>query len=497
MTKRNNRKFISLILVLATILTVLAISGCTDSGNGEVTTTVGGEIETQDTTEVTTADPNSNKGLTVNGVPLSEYKIVYYDTVYAKTSAQKIQQTIMNLTGDVLSIRRHTAKETEYEILVGKTGREESNAVREKYDRPNVYYDIVTSGNKIVIMGEGYTVLNKVTDMFVEYISDENNKNADLEKYTVSGNIKAEIDTLEKSMLERADGTDLRVFHWNMAAPYHDPNVTKPPVVYDSAITRGEVMADIILQLLPDIITTNEFYESHNGNTDFFDAVMGELGEYYTCLKSPYDKGKPIAGADAIPGKTINSNIIYRNDAELSVVGSSWRYSTEKTTTSGTNPNGFVYYHGSHTAVFSTKDGTKFIVSTSHYADSRSSNKWAKEHLSAISDTQAKYGEGKLLPVILTGDLYTGYTSSSANSGYKYLVSQGLKDAQRTALVNANNNISHGTFHNIGERQTTRISEDFVWYTDEMQALAFKVLTSKDIDDTSDHYPVIADIKFK
>ena len=245
--------------------------------------------------------------------------------------------------------------------------------------------------------------------------------------------------------------------------------------------------------MLPDIITTNEFYASHNGNTQLFDAVMKELSEYYVCLESPYDKDKPEVGADVIPGKTINENIIYRKDIGLSVVYSAWRYSTEKTTVTEANPGGWVYYHGSHTAVFSY-NGKKFIVSVAHYADSRSSNKWAKEHLAAINDAQAACGGG--LPVILTGDLYTSYSSSSSSSGYKYIVNQGFIDAQRKATLNANQNISHGTFHQIGLKQTHRISEDFIFYTNEMHALMFKVLTSKDIDDTSDHYPVIADIKF-
>ena len=137
-----------------------------------------------------------------------------------------------------------------------------------------------------------------------------------------------------------------------------------------------------------------------------------------------------------------------------------------------------------------------FILSVGHYADSRSSPQWAQEHLAAVADAQWASGSATPLPVILTGDMYTGYTSSSANSGYKYLVAQGYIDSQRTATVNANQNISHGTYHDIGVRQIARISEDFVWHTDGITALCFKVLTSQDIDDTSDHYPVMADLKF-
>ncbi|MBE6668765.1 MAG: hypothetical protein E7601_01020 [Ruminococcaceae bacterium] len=500
MKKRCVRSVLSFFLAAIMLVSVVGCGGNTPSD--AETTPDTSPADTGSDTEETTSSPVTDdiKGkvdnMTVAGNDIKEYKIVYYDSDYAAECAKNIQTALTKVTGHIIPIRRHTGKETEYEILVGKTGREESNAVRANYSRPNVYYDIKVSGKCLVVMGEGYTVLNEVTGKLVDYILNMSNSNSDLGGAAVSGNIIDKVDTLQKSMVNRADGTDLRVFHWNMAAPYLDPAVTAPPVVYTSNKTRGEVMADIILQLMPDIITTNEFYASHNGNTVFYDAVMGELGEYYVCLDSPYDKDKPAVGADAIKGKTINSNIIYRKDIGLSVVTSSWRYSTEKTTTSANNPGGWVYYHGSHTAVFSYS-GRKFIVSVAHYANSGSENKWAKEHIAAINDAQKASGSTEVIPVILTGDLYTSAASSSANSGYKYIASQGYIDSQRKALVNANNNISHGTFHKIGERQISRISEDFIWHTDKLQALCFKVLTSSDIDDTSDHYPVMADIKFK
>jgi endonuclease/exonuclease/phosphatase family metal-dependent hydrolase len=138
-------------------------------------------------------------------------------------------------------------------------------------------------------------------------------------------------------------------------------------------------------------------------------------------------------------------------------------------------------------------NGQKFILSTAHYADSRSSNQWAREQLAAIADAQSAFASP--IPVILTGDLYTSYSSGSG-SGYSYITSQGYIDAQRNAAVNANRNTTYGTFHKIGERQSNRISEDFIFYTNEFSALCFKVLSNKISDDASDHYPVMADIKF-
>jgi len=429
--------------------------------------------------------------ISVAGADISEYIIIHNGSKAASAAARELRALISKTVGCTLQVKAHTAKETEREILVGKTNRAESTEVRASFTRPNVYYDVRVVGEKLVIMGEGRATLEKLTEELTSYFSTLKKAPTVLEGSIISGDILAEIDKNNISMADRAEGTDLRVFHWNMAAPYLDPNVTTPPVVYTDNVTRGEDIADMILWFLPDIITTNEFYASHNGNTVFFDAVMNELSEYYVCLESPYDKDKPEAGADAIKGKTINSNIIYRKNIGLEVVSSAWRYSTQKTNKSASNPMGYIYYHGSHTAVFSYK-GQKFILSTAHYADSRSSNQWAREQLAAVADAS-----DSSLPVILTGDMYTSFNSSSSNSGYNYLAASGYKDAQRYALVNANKNTSYGTFHKIGERQTNRISEDFVWYTEEIQALCFKVLANKISDDASDHYPVMADLKFK
>ena len=487
------KKLICLIIASIILLSTASLAGCQQNSTDNPETTPAPETTSPEVTETekeTEKKDNKVTNMTINGNELSKYKIVFYDSNYARTCARDVQDAFKFHTGNYLSIKNDSVEESEFEILIGKTNRKESKDMRTAYDRPNVYYDVEVVGNKIVIMGEGYTALNKAVKLFIEAVYSKTTDAPDINGSIASGNIKSEIDTLNYSVVERADGTDLRVFHWNMAAPY----LNDEHKVYTSNKTRGEVMADIILQMLPDIITTNEFYASHNGNTELYGAVMKELSDYYVCLDSQYDKDKPIAGADAIKGKTINENIIYRKDIGLSVVSSAWRYSTEKTTESADNPLGLVYYHGSHTAVFS-QNGRKFIVSVSHYADSRSDNKWAKEHLAAINDAQSANGGN--LPVILTGDLYTAYANSSSNSGYKYIVSKGFTDAQRNAKVNANRDLSHGTFHQIGLRQTGRISEDFIFYTNEMEALAFKVLTSKDIDDVSDHYPVLSDINFK
>ena len=430
--------------------------------------------------------------MTVASSEIWKYRIVYYDNAVTKECAFKIRDTIASLVGYTLPICTDAEEPVLYEILVGKTNRTESIARREKYNRPNVYYDIETVGKKLVIMGEGYKTLNTVTELFAGHLSTVGGFGAAFDGSVKSGSVIDITDSeLGVNMITRADKTDIRVMHWNMAAPYLNAE-TK---VYTDNKLRGEVMADAILQVYPDIFTTNEFYKSHNGDTTLYDAVMGELSEYYNILESPYEQDRPEEGADVLDGKTVNSNILYRNNIGFTVLDSGWRYSSERTDATETNPEGWIYYHGSHTAVFKTYYGDRFVVSVAHYADSRDSSQWAQEHLAAVNEAIERNALASDVRVILTGDMYTSYSSESDESGYKYITADGYVDSQREAELNANDNVLHGTFHDIGVRQTDRISEDFIWTKNALKALKFKVLTFREVEDTSDHYPVVADLK--
>jgi hypothetical protein len=252
-------------------------------------------------------------------------------------------------------------------------------------------------------------------------------------------------------------------------------------------------MADIILRYLPDIIHTNELYEKH-WSQPCYDVIMRELSGYYEVLdKSPYDVGKPYEWSDIIEKCSIPENIIYKKGIGLNPIKSGWRYLSEL------NSNGkHIYCHGTHTAAFENENGRRFITSVGHYADSRANDRWAREHQEAIRDMQSTF-ECEL-PVIMTGDMFTFITygeRADLAAGYLCHRNAGFIDSQIHAEMNANENVKHGTYHTIGVRQTNRCSEDFVWLRGGVRALNFKVLTSREIDDVSDHYPVMADIKFE
>ena len=200
---------------------------------------------TETTVEETSEAIPEELSISVAGADLSEYIIIHNGSKAASAAARELRAMISKAVGCTLQVKNHTAKETEREILVGKTNRAESAEVRASFPRPNVYYDFRVVGEKLVVMGEGRATLEKLTEELASYFSTLKKAPTVLEGSIISGDILAEIDKNNISMAERAEGTDLRVFHWNMAAPYLDPNVTTPPVVYTDNVTRGEDIADM------------------------------------------------------------------------------------------------------------------------------------------------------------------------------------------------------------------------------------------------------------
>ena len=378
------------------------------------------------------------------------------------------------------------AEETTYEILVGKTNRKESGDVLATFSWPNVYYATKAVDSKLVLMGEGYRTLAAVRQLFKNYLN-KLTDNANVTGDINAGQVKVKFDA-DKNMLNKAMGTNLRVLHWNMAAPYH----SNENAVYTNWAQRIEIMADTILAYNPDIFTTNEMYPLNYSDRQY-QLLKKELSRYYYVIDtSPYDKNKPVDGFDALEGLSINEQIFIRKGRGIEVEVSGWRYFSNRDGAGGGS------YQGLHWAVL--KQGErKFIVSVAHYGDSRTSTMYADEHYNAIRDAQAASGSDATLPAIITGDMYTwiNHSGGAYGSGYYKWQDNGFFDAQTTAAMNANGNKLHGTFHDIGVKETERASEDFVWYNSGLEALKFKVLVDTEITNASDHYPVCADLKFK
>ena len=98
---------------------------------------------------------NSNRKMTINGVCVCKYRIVYGNGCYPseKTAAYELAKYIELTTSHKLPVTDDTAPAGEYEIAVGKTNREgaEYTIDREKYGHEG--YRILTCGTRLVIAG--------------------------------------------------------------------------------------------------------------------------------------------------------------------------------------------------------------------------------------------------------------------------------------------------------------------------------------------------------
>ena len=298
--------------------------------------------------------------------------------------------------------------------------------------------------------------------------------------------------------LTKDASADLRVLHWNMAAPLSwdqkDTNWAETwPFSADATgrKMRAEQQADMVLIYNPDIFTTNEIYHYHAGGVQI-DTFKKEILEYYTEVDSQYDTrddDMPLTVPTKPDGE--NPQKMFIRKGMFNVKDSGWRYLSDGTT-----------YHGIHWAILETvSDGTQFIVSGAHYSSATKEVTYASEHQSAIRFAQQCSGSSTTLPTILTGDMFTWANNGggSSGAGYYYHVDKGFKDAQVNAAFNCNDEkgTKHGTFHDpMNDTNKGRASEDFVWYNNKLTASKFGVITIPQSTNTSDHWPVFADLSF-
>ena len=109
--------------------------------------------------------PYALRDLSIDGVPLSEYTIVFPagadqsndTTLLTYYTALALSDYILDKAGIKLKLAPDSKKETEYEILVGNTSREASRAVASTKLAADEYL-LMKSGSKIVMQGSTYMV---------------------------------------------------------------------------------------------------------------------------------------------------------------------------------------------------------------------------------------------------------------------------------------------------------------------------------------------------
>ena len=150
------KKFRILSVILALLMLVSALAGC---DNGQLSSTEETETQTESATEGADA-----AALTVNGVALTDYTIVYAGkaTSGGKKAAEYLNQKLGELYGTELQLE--TKRQDRPEILIGHDG--DDAAIKAAYlEHPNGVIGV--SGEKIVLLGVNYSALCSLIDAFL------------------------------------------------------------------------------------------------------------------------------------------------------------------------------------------------------------------------------------------------------------------------------------------------------------------------------------------
>lgn len=164
------KKFIYLLLCLG--LAVTAFS-CAD-GNNEVSETV---------SEVSKDNGYGPRDITVNGVSLKEFTIVYCESVtfdgynHYRLLVEEINAFLKEHCGYTLKAVPDTTPETEYEILVGFTA---GRALRNAFDRESFeagQYSLVVKGTKVMLAGAYANGWHNAFEMFTKVCKTDEDAN--------------------------------------------------------------------------------------------------------------------------------------------------------------------------------------------------------------------------------------------------------------------------------------------------------------------------------
>ena len=228
--------------------------------------------------------------LTLGGTSISEYRIVYptgEDSAAYRFSAIEIRNSIGKRCGAVLPAVADTEPEQPYEILVGKTSRQESLALYQGTSAvAGLEYGLSVSGTKLLVVSGGLFSLSSAVRMLDSQIALSENGALD--------GISRERATLVKSPIPKAQG-DYRFMTYNILVEY--PGWGSGGVIPAEVEIRREIVSEMILRYRPDVAALEEVFEA-------WDRQLPPLieGEYAYVCQTRKD------------GKCNRNPLIYRKD---------------------------------------------------------------------------------------------------------------------------------------------------------------------------------------
>ena len=208
----------------------------------------------------------SDKILTVNGVGIDKYSVVYADDT-SKTYAEKFRRTLGKNYDFMLPIYADTEAEKEYEILFGKVNRSEANACYTGADAvTDREYGVRIEGKKLVVTATWDFALIKALDMISLFITTGDGEFESLEAKGVQSLLPATVKPVSG---------EYRVMQYNVMNPdwCWDLPINLNPDGWGTADAQQRRFVSFITDIYaPDILLLNERVEEWTPFTNALDA---------------------------------------------------------------------------------------------------------------------------------------------------------------------------------------------------------------------------------
>jgi len=248
-------------LIACTVKNVNAVGTVTFKVNAFVADAQGNRVDSEGYTVVyrngsfvSGTKTNATVNYNLNGLPLSEYQIVYdADDAHAKTLAETLSTNLYARTGTRLAVVADTAAAGEHEIIVGETAR---NTSAYRGTTPIDTYAISSDGTHVVLTADYTKGLIEATEVFALRF-------ASMARNVTVGS--KEIHTCQK----------LSTMSFNVL--YQDTSLS----LAEDQATRWPAVVKMILNYMPDTVgmqeTTTYWLEYLQADTEFT--------KYYTILE--------------------------------------------------------------------------------------------------------------------------------------------------------------------------------------------------------------------
>ena len=409
-------------------------------------------------------EKSNAKVISVNGVDISEFSIVYENDADGsyKEIAEDLSASVSDACGVKLSTVSDGAAEAKHEILIGATNRSESASFAQTHGCEMLEYNMGVVGDKYVIVGGGPLPVRIGVQRFIN-------------TYVLS--ISNEVDVPAGKVISKeyysgpvvhSVKSDMRIMTLNMMAEYYaikayGGNVLSPQY-------RFEALEAILAAYSPDVIGMQEC-------SPLWREIMATRLD-----RNVWDIIDP-GRSDGSNGETI---IVY-NKQRLTLKDSGViAYPASKDTTR------MVYGH------FALKSNTEceFVLLNSHWSwsDSQVADEQMRTMAQKAKELMSSKGD---IPVFCTGDFNTKWNSERYQA---FCQNSGLVDSFNTAKTSGNTVNEIAGYGNPGdESRKNNLYQnvvDHIFCPSYVSVHRYETVIDNRYVDLSDHAPRYADVSW-